>query len=933
MKAQLAAKLISNSQLAGKLLLLQENHSFDYTLYSKVETFIIYCLEKTKNHQFRLKLLYLLVLYYKRNKKTDCLLKYFQIFHQIELPSSLTEKQQAFLLRSLIENTLNNDYNKTGQSLNKKFSKAITFNDLILKTAEQIKTATATISKLWQQIQLDVLDLRSTISLIKKFFLESKRIASFFRELKQYGTPAASIYKLYIEFLRNVAFDFDKANFYFDLMQQSIGRKYLSINEVDLQSSKFTLNTPKTFVVLSGEPGKYGQIKYLSEELKQTLGLDGSLNINKNIGKLKPQPLENFYKHWISKFFEDEQNYSDVTNDTQFYDVFVDKDGFIKLFLINFRLSPSFKSGIEFMVFFTQVKIPHKSRGMMVFSKTDGSVLGFDRYFKEEFQMTPDSILIESSLGFPIFTVWDMFANLKEKIDLKAAKDGVKVITTFSPSRVIRKRKAMNEILQNHEQKGLTESCINESIDFTGMNVSVNQFTADKSKVPCLRKRNTVSKLKDQDFVIELHLVKIFELDGENFAAMTIRNLSVQHSQNGSNNPNHSVMVDQSFLKSHDRVVTYISLSNLANKKYHIDRLKLNWYFEIIQKTLLLLFAVQIIFVGVLLSSAGPYMQESFLGMEMVRFESIKQRYFVESFIEVVNAQNFNSTSISVQLLADMKKTNRANLERVKVNENRFLMIFNSLLYADHSDPKFRVGTPEFISSKAQNEAFFILNMTEPDIRYTLSPTMMSAHLLFLMGDYFNINMTNPYLKISANFPYMLLTLRSLLDGILKATAQSFEGVETLLRTMLYFFVILLVIKKVFVVILIRLFQTKIDQVYRAFSKISKNEAQQYLKLIDLFHQKFNFMGSKSSARSTNVLGSINSTRNAQPITKEMQQTMVQHSMICFDDVSEYNLEDSTPIEKKESVKNIGDTKTSPEKPKAKSKANSIMPGFIFEDE
>lgn len=499
-----------------------------------------------------------------------------------------------------------------------------------------------------------------------------------------------------------------------------------------------------------------------------------------------------------------------------------------------------------------------------------------------------------------------MFNDLREKLNMDSAKEGIKIVSSFCPTKVIRKRKQMNESLRTDNCDTIVEDQLaEESMEVHDLNASLNRLSLNNSKRSSDRHKISTQKMKCMDFVIELHLIKFFELGNENFVMITIKNLSAHQQNTLSNHQDQSMMAEKSFFKSNDRVMTYNSLSNLATKKYQSKKLSFSWYFQIIKKIILVFFAVQLASVIVLLTLTHSYMEKSIMIMEVVRLESIKQRHFVESYISIQNAQYLRNTTSSDQVRKDLMEANRKNLVKVKVNENRFIKLLNVLLHGDPNGPKMMIGTPEFIQAKWEADTFFTLNMTETNIIYPIDVHTMTPHLMFLMDYYFNGNSTDPYSKVTINFPYMLLTLRSLLSGVVMTIMPSLESIGATLQDLTYFFIALLIFKEAVVMMVIRFFQKKIEYVYQAFAKITKKDALQYLKLISAFHCKFNFHVISASVKSVNGIGSRFSARDDQELSQEMRNTLTRHPMISLEDVSDSSSESQSSFHKKETHKKI----------------------------
>jgi hypothetical protein len=916
MKAQLAQRLVSLPKFASTFISFQESDWFDLKLYSGVEDFLLYCLDITSRNQFQFKLLYLLVLFFKRNKKTDCVLKYFQMFHQAEKSASVIQKQQAHFVRNLIENTISSDYSKNIGTINTKLDQAIEFNDLVLRTIDQVQKATSICAHLWRSVKLEAIDFESAIKINKRFVEESEKSTKLFQRLKSFGTPATSVYKVYIDFLRNVAYDFDKASFYLEMMRQSIGRKYIAITEVDLQLSKFTLNTPKTFIVVSGERGKYGQMIYLSEEVKQVLGLDDKFVSNKNIGKLKPGLVENSYKNWITNFFEDDQKYSDVTNNRQFYDVFLDSSGFIKLFLVNIRLNPVFKFGVEFFVFFTQVRIPQKSSGVIVFNKSDGHIIGFDRYLQEEFLVSPENVVMEGSFGLPNLCIGDFFPDLPDKISIETAKEGIKIITVFYPQRVIKQRRQFDDLIKPKKRDQTDESMlIDESMHAADTSINRHSLSIVHRKKTNQRQKGSITMTRDMEYIVELSIIKLFDLDDEKYAVMAIKNLTMNRQKTASNQHDQSLMLERSFARSKEKLLTYTSLSNLKSKIDEETKQSFSGCLDTIKKAVLILLIVQCITVGIALAVIHSFSATSIRGLEIIRLESIAQRYFVDSFVGVHNAYFMRNAIDRDAQRQILKQTIRVDILNYKIHENEFIRLLNDNVYGDMNRPEVMLDTPEFIQAKFIGDNFQSLNMTEGPFKYPLYASIFTANLARLINLFFVNYSPDTFQEINTNFPYMLLVLRSLLDAIVGIITPGIQSKSIILQDLIYFFLVLLVLKEAIIFLIIRIFDKRVKKIYLAFGKITKKDAIAFLKHISNFQRRFNFNERHASHHSGDSLSHQLNTEDDQQLSQEPRNTGNNQSVITLEDVSDSESESGTFLNEK----------TAQEKTKSKKelKANS----------
>ncbi len=241
----------------------------------------------------RLKLLYILTLFQKCNKKIEAILRFFEFFRLDQHAKSIVEYQIQYALQHLIQEEITHDYQISSLN-NKKFERALDFDSLSLKVIKTTNSAAKIAFQMWSLVKNEETELNCVIALSKKLYWQTKKIDKRLQELKAIGNPIVSLFKLYYNFSRCVLHDANRALYYKYLLEQNKFERFIKIREFDCSKSKFLSSTAKTFFIISGDPGRYGIIKYASEEVKQLLEIDAESYVNRNIGKLKPLVMEHY---------------------------------------------------------------------------------------------------------------------------------------------------------------------------------------------------------------------------------------------------------------------------------------------------------------------------------------------------------------------------------------------------------------------------------------------------------------------------------------------------------------------------------------------------------------------------------------------------------------------------------------------------------------
>lgn len=828
-----------------------------------------------------MKLLYILTLFQKRNKKIEAILRFFEFFRLSQHQKSIVESQIQYALQHLIQEEISKHYRENSVN-SRKFEKALEFDSLSLKMIQSTNNAAQIAFQMWSLVKNDETELNCIMALNKRLYLQTKKVEQFMRQLKTIGTPTTHLYRLYYNFVRNVMHDNAKTLHFKELLEQNKYERFIRIHDVNLSRTKFLSGTAKTFFVISGDPGRYGIIKYASEEVKQILEIDAESCINRNIGKLKPMVMEHFYKNWITDFYENGHQYNDIINDCQFFDLYFDAEMYLKIFLANVRMVPSFNQGVEFIVFLSQVQTSSNDAGVIIFNKQLGNIIGFNRYITEEFRLAPQLLEIDDSNGINIMNVWSLFEGLEDLIDQAENREGVRHILRFYPYPIIA------DMLEN-KKASFTEATLRslQSKTVLKKSQSVNDLrTYDDPNVKWTIKESLrFDEITDYNVVyqVSVEVTKFLKIEDENYVFLTIKNSTGKIAKSI-----WDIRREAAIQKSQTPSITQVS-----NKS--TSELSINLYlnepmvddgskFSKAYKFVLLLIFVELILIGIALAFKVLSMRNSLEVLEFVKMESLQQNFLVQSYVVMQNGHQrsllINNTDFSIFIMLNdiiYNRFRKAHTSFIKQLNN--YSVIDPVVYSGIS-----AGSESFDSIKAYYETSIYLNVTDFSLQYSLYPLMFFEQIMRQIRNYLETQNDIAYQFIEENFFEMFDKIKGLIIGLMMMITPIFDDFHSKISVAVYMYLSVILLKLLLSILFVIQLDRNLNHLFYAFFHVTPKEANRFVNRLLVFTNRHIFTkGNPASSSMSNFI--LNSQSNNQ-LPSESLLIQAQSSRQAFTNVS-----------------------------------------------
>lgn len=350
------------------------------------------------------------LIYFKTDAKVTALLLFVN-FKLTRSWQSFYERKKNYLLRKSFENQIDLEHFSLSMIQDKDRTKSITHSELCAELQDEIIQMIDFLIDFWLKIS----DLEIHIDEIKGFFKqiyqEKCKVLVLWEKTVKLGKPTHNTIDLFMNWLKIVACDFERFDHEKNRFEKVIEDKYRTLESIDLKIPQATAHAIKTFCLISSNPSMKGRITYISQNLKEILGLSQSDKIIPAMDQIKPVFFIDVYKQWIDEFCEDHHLYNSLIKDEQFFDFFLDRDGFVLTFLANIKVCPNLNGQIEFLLYLTPVTMSEHEKPVMLFESQSRNLLAVNSKAASEFGIYPEQLHEEFRNGTNLFNFENLFLN------------------------------------------------------------------------------------------------------------------------------------------------------------------------------------------------------------------------------------------------------------------------------------------------------------------------------------------------------------------------------------------------------------------------------------------------------------------------------------------------------------------------------------------
>ena len=336
------------------------------------------------------------MLFYKTNKEQGVLeqIKSYAHYDSRSRREMSFEKQK---FKDEIEQYFLNKIEENGKQNLDQFFKYKSFLDSFTQLCFVTSNACREMWELAQNCQSRFGQLRA--KLIKLHRLKEK-MNFLYEELSAAEFSSISFKKIFITFHDKVFINVNQKNRLMEQYKMSKVSCKIDFFKASSKSFQGVDNNQSCFVLLNGNKNRFGQIRFISQDIKDILKYDKSFMKFKTLDHFLLPQRRGVFLSYLQRLLS-EESFKEGVKLSNLIEPFVTKGGYLRLCMVNLRFYPNFLQGLSFSCLLYDLNLDEKySFGLIAYDRDSGEILGLNKNCFRKFGLKKYSKQIHLNLQY-----------------------------------------------------------------------------------------------------------------------------------------------------------------------------------------------------------------------------------------------------------------------------------------------------------------------------------------------------------------------------------------------------------------------------------------------------------------------------------------------------------------------------------------------------